>query len=125
MNCKDCNATISNNRQRCETCAKRHKVATNSRRQREKRHERGLVTKHMRGGKSPMVKANCMRCKADILAAENRRNSTLCQSCRDDSNREKSIALWRKRHPKPIMMSGATCSICNRPFVRGLCECQE
>lgn len=128
MNCLDCGVSIDTNHKRCEPCRKAIKRAKNKRdaqREREKRHERGLKHTNDKGGHAVRVNAQCMRCKSDIEAAANRRDTTLCQSCRDDANRDKSSALWRKRHPKPIMMSGATCSICQSPFVRGLCECRE
>ena len=126
MICQDCNTEIDNTRKRCQPCAKRHKHEYNVKRQRDKRHERGLKTSHAKGGKEELVDAECMRCNSHIKAAKNRKDSTLCIPCRTVSNRVKSLGQYHKRNPKPQTVSlGDVCGICRRPFVRGLCECKE
>ena len=128
MNCQDCGALIDTNHKRCETCRseiKRAKNKADGQRAKERRHERGLITKHMKGGKEPRVNAKCMRCGSDVVAAANRLKTTLCQACRDKSNTLKAAVLWRKHHPAPIKLSGSTCGMCGHGFVNGLCECKE
>ena len=128
MNCLDCGVIIDTNHKRCETCRdsiKRDKNHADAQRAKERRHERGLVTKHMKGGKEPRVNAQCMRCGGDVVAAANRLKTTLCQSCRYSANTRKAAVLWRKHHPAPIKLSGAVCGMCWHGFVNGLCECKE
>jgi hypothetical protein len=128
MNCLDCGVIIDTNHKRCEPCRdaiKRAKNKVDAQRQRARRHARGLVTTHAKGGKENRVNAKCMRCGGDVVAAANRLKSTLCQACRDKSNSLKAAVLWRKHHPAPIKLSGATCVMCGSGFVNGLCECKE